>query len=344
MINWTIAPTGTTHHFEGDWYKKDTSGWWCMETSGWKFTDTDFADILFEALAEGTLVPRPVEVDWTFAPKGATHAVGQVFYKKTGAFDIEQWTGTLWSQVTRGTCIELCKIGYMTSRVVETTPAPKAKVLKRKKVPVDFNDGPNGAQWFDPKSGNWLDKHDGYLRVYTDRWSTCSVWSKTYPKDRWIAVPKIEFLGVGHEPFKPERGLPLVQGDNITGTWLDMNQAAYGRDTQMPPTSPPNDGNSQTLQMDGTWLAGTVAVPVAMLNKAAAAIGDRASERDQESERSMATCVSAFNAMYGHSLSETEGWMFMVMLKMSRAKQGSYQEDDYVDMAAYSALAGESAS
>ncbi len=79
------------------------------------------------------------------------------------------------------------------------------------------------------------------------------------------------------------------------------------------------------------------------LQKAIDAIGNRASERDEDEERSMARCVEVFNALTDHALSEREGWMFMVCLKMVRAQQGALQLDDYVDSGAYFALAGESA-
>lgn len=80
-----------------------------------------------------------------------------------------------------------------------------------------------------------------------------------------------------------------------------------------------------------------------MLSTAAETIGDRASERDTEAERSMLTTVEAFNAMYGTELTEEQGWMFMVFLKASRAKGGNFRDNDYIDGAAYFALAGECA-
>lgn len=73
-------------------------------------------------------------------------------------------------------------------------------------------------------------------------------------------------------------------------------------------------------------------------------IRERGEERDVPGgERSMAATVAAFNALYGHNLSETEGWQFMVLLKMARAKGGKLRPDDYSDQTGYSALAGESA-
>lgn len=95
------------------------------------------------------------------------------------------------------------------------------------------------------------------------------------------------------------------------------------------------DGNLLPLSKSGETSAPD------MLKKAAECISDRASERDTDSERSMKTTVEAFNAMYGKDLTEEQGWMFMVFLKAARAKGGDFREDDYVDGAAYFALAGE---
>lgn len=80
---------------------------------------------------------------------------------------------------------------------------------------------------------------------------------------------------------------------------------------------------------------------VQILNKGVTCIGDRAATRDQDQERSMAKCVKIFNAYSGTNLSEKDGWMFMVCLKMAREAQGGFNIDDYIDGAAYFALAGE---
>lgn len=71
-------------------------------------------------------------------------------------------------------------------------------------------------------------------------------------------------------------------------------------------------------------------------------ISNRAEERDIEQERSMAQTVRAFKELRGHDLSEEDGWIFMAVLKMVRARAGTkINVDDYVDGAAYIALAGE---
>lgn len=81
------------------------------------------------------------------------------------------------------------------------------------------------------------------------------------------------------------------------------------------------------------------------LEKGVGHMKDRASQRDAEDgERSMKRCVEAFNALEGTDITETQGWKFMVMLKMARSVSGDFTADDYEDMAAYAGLAGESAS
>lgn len=80
-----------------------------------------------------------------------------------------------------------------------------------------------------------------------------------------------------------------------------------------------------------------------ILAAAAQCISDRAATRDLPAERSMARTVRAFNTLTGHTLTEREGWLFMAILKAARATAGSHNPDDYIDGAAYFALAGESA-
>lgn len=97
------------------------------------------------------------------------------------------------------------------------------------------------------------------------------------------------------------------------------------------------------LEVDPEMLNNQPKSAVELLTEGANCIGDRASERDTESERSMARTVKAFNAMFNKDLTETEGWQFMELLKVSRSVGGKFREDDFVDGAAYAALAGECA-
>lgn len=81
---------------------------------------------------------------------------------------------------------------------------------------------------------------------------------------------------------------------------------------------------------------------------AASKLAERGTEYDRPAgERSMADTVAAFNALTGHNLSETEGWMFMGLLKFKRMlvsqAAGKHHDDSAGDAVAYAALAAESA-
>jgi hypothetical protein len=76
-----------------------------------------------------------------------------------------------------------------------------------------------------------------------------------------------------------------------------------------------------------------------VLTKAATLIDARAVERDVLEERSMRRAVGAFNTLTQYEMTETEGWLFMAVLKLSRATTGILQPDDLMDCAAYVALA-----
>lgn len=81
-----------------------------------------------------------------------------------------------------------------------------------------------------------------------------------------------------------------------------------------------------------------------ILESAAMHIAERAKSRDLPGgERSMRRAVEAFNALYGHLLTERDGWMFLGLVKASRSATGTLNLDDYEDGAAYFALAGECA-
>lgn len=68
----------------------------------------------------------------------------------------------------------------------------------------------------------------------------------------------------------------------------------------------------------------------------------RAALRDSgEGERSMARAVAIFNVWTDSTMSEENGWRFMISLKQAREIQGDFHKDDYVDLASYSALLGE---
>jgi hypothetical protein len=81
------------------------------------------------------------------------------------------------------------------------------------------------------------------------------------------------------------------------------------------------------------------------LHHAIHTLSQRAREYDSPAgEKSIGKTVEIFNSLTGTTLSESDGWLFMVCLKLVRSRQGDFKEDTFVDLAAYSALCGEAQS
>lgn len=84
-----------------------------------------------------------------------------------------------------------------------------------------------------------------------------------------------------------------------------------------------------------------------ILNEAVATMVERGKSYDKDgngSERSMDKIVAMFEALTSISLTPAQGYKFMACLKLARSEQGEHKEDNYLDGAAYMALAGEAAS
>jgi len=74
---------------------------------------------------------------------------------------------------------------------------------------------------------------------------------------------------------------------------------------------------------------------------------ERGKQYDKPSgERSMAATVSAFNCITGSMLEESDGWMFLGLLKLVRQSQNpeQYHHDSALDFVAYASLYAEAAS
>jgi hypothetical protein len=80
-----------------------------------------------------------------------------------------------------------------------------------------------------------------------------------------------------------------------------------------------------------------------LLGRAAKHMHDRAATYDKpEGERSMGRAVDAFNAVTGSTLKESEGWLFMALLKAVRSETRSEpHQDSLEDLIAYTALYAE---
>jgi hypothetical protein len=82
---------------------------------------------------------------------------------------------------------------------------------------------------------------------------------------------------------------------------------------------------------------------IAFLERAADLMKERGADYDKPAgERSMAATVAAFNAITGRDLDESEGWAFMLVLKLVRQWQRpGFHRDSAEDAIAYSALLAE---
>ena len=80
-----------------------------------------------------------------------------------------------------------------------------------------------------------------------------------------------------------------------------------------------------------------------LLQKAEEIMTERGKQYDstgQNRERSMGRIVAAFNCLYGTSLTEQQGWHFMLLVKLARQETKPHA-DSMEDAIAYAALAAE---
>ena len=77
-----------------------------------------------------------------------------------------------------------------------------------------------------------------------------------------------------------------------------------------------------------------------ILTKAANLLAERGKQYDTDAERSMAKTVRAFNAITGHTLTESDGWYLLLILKGVRQYQNPSKPhiDSLEDAVAYAAL------
>lgn len=81
-----------------------------------------------------------------------------------------------------------------------------------------------------------------------------------------------------------------------------------------------------------------------ILNEAVATMVERGKSYDKNgngAERSMDKIVAMFEALTSIKMTPAQGYKFMACLKLARSEQGEHKEDNYLDGAAYMALAGE---
>ena len=127
---------------------------------------------------------------------------------------------------------------------------------------------------------------------------------------------------------------------------FDAHQAGAGTFVEVEPQ--PGEAIELSDEVPTVTYADTVPEPLAaeLLGRAARHMHDRAATYDKpEGERSMGRTVQAFNAITGHSLSESEGWLLLQVLKDVRLfTRSDYHADSAEDCIAYAALKAEAKS
>jgi hypothetical protein len=99
-------------------------------------------------------------------------------------------------------------------------------------------------------------------------------------------------------------------------------------------------GQARTATREQT----TIEHVVGVLDQAINEVGGRADTYDKpDGEESMPQIVRLFNDLYDLDLTAEQGWMFMCILKMVRARSGKFTRDNYVDLAAYAAFSAKAA-
>lgn len=150
------------------------------------------------------------------------------------------------------------------------------------------------------------------------------------------------------EPRAALRYIGLAE-NTITTVLNHLYRAGLGSDV----TSGVNAALLTLQSLGFTWKGGEMWTPplgmappfkaADLLDRAGQHMKDRAATYDKpEGERSMAATVAAFNAQTGRDLTESEGWLLMVNLKIVRDRQRERPHRDSIeDLVAYGALYGE---
>lgn len=81
-----------------------------------------------------------------------------------------------------------------------------------------------------------------------------------------------------------------------------------------------------------------------ILTEARSTLAQRSPDYDKQGDRYMAHAVEVFNTIKQWEpgqLSERDGWMFMLCVKIARSQVNPTKLDNYVDASVYAALLGE---
>lgn len=109
------------------------------------------------------------------------------------------------------------------------------------------------------------------------------------------------------------------------------------------PEEAPEHALEESITLEAPAPGWTLPAAPELLGRAAAHMHTRAATYDApDGERSMGKAVAAFNAITGHTLTESEGWLLLQVLKDVRLfTRSEYHADSAEDCIAYAALKAE---
>lgn len=155
---------------------------------------------------------------------------------------------------------------------------------------------------------------------------------------------------VDPDNFDPELGEKFAYEQALDQMWMPygfwLHKALADHDNRL---QPPSDDNKIEATEAYADIKAELASPIGadeilqVANEAIVQRGVMYDSTGQQQERSMGKVVAMFNALTGHELTNEQGWKFMCLLKLARSEQGEFSLDSFIDLAAYTALAGEEA-
>jgi hypothetical protein len=168
-----------------------------------------------------------------------------------------------------------------------------------------------------------------------------SVWPSDYYTAAWV----ISALGGSSRAWSVDE-FNVIHRGHTKKQWQSARQE-LGLDN--PFTSPEEDeawaereAHINAIARNGEPAIEYTRTAEQFLSQAADLLIERGKQYDKPcGERSMGSTVKAFNAITNKTLSESEGWLFMSILKRVRQFQGPYHKDSAEDAVSYSALEAE---
>lgn len=166
-------------------------------------------------------------------------------------------------------------------------------------------------------------------------------------EDDGMIVADARILSVkvrGLDPYADTKTPPFMEVGN--GTMRETCEGLENDIEMSPPLADTYKSARESLETATGLQIARQPSSLDFLDKAKAIQAERGTEYNKPGgERNMGKIVTAFNAITGHNISETDGWAFMSILKQVRlfSNREKAHADSCVDFVSYAALQAESA-